>query len=522
MDGKWIRVSVKRANNSGSVESSAVKVVVPEDWLRGTAEIPDTIKKGEMINMIDWSETPPVNSFELENQTAGSQFAFQWQVADSAEGPWTDIEYAGQDSYYVGVDAGKYIRVVITTMFRNYPDPDTPANPGSVRSNACLVQEADPLGEKVITKFERFSGAPTTVYRGKSISLVVDIGGENLEYEDTEPAAAKWSLVGDYDTGTFIDESGYYPELKCDINETATKITLYAESALFPEDWNFEVEIDVDDYVTRTFTITGLTGYVDDGTSLNITIWTLPPEGIYLSGVANGSGEIEGGEVTVELLGSSGFPAPPWTTNGEFYVQFSYYDWDAGESIRYWYTNGAAIEDDLTKNPKYDFQGLTASIDFSEFELEPEEVPDLEGIKITITGLSSYTDGTNASITVSYDAGLLGIWTIGSGYAGINDGEVTINLLDSTGTAGWKGGNGTACFIKLTIGSFFSGPMVDFVYTEGESLADIGLTAPIYWDDFYDAIVTESLTYDFLTSGEEEFEIGFDQFVDASGITYDW
>jgi hypothetical protein len=513
--GKWIKVSVSRANNSGRIINEfAVEVRAGVNDLEGTVEIPKTIKKNEMIYLIDWNDPDyPLGNelFTLDNQEPSSKPTFQWQVSDNATGPWINIEFATQSEYQVNDDVGQYIRVVITTSFGNMMEGYTLANSGNVKSNACLVQEADP---KVITKFEFYSNDPLTFYKGQPARNLpsINIDGVNLDYMDIDYDVIWELLDGKTSNDTILNTEGYYKTLKIGADETATELKLIVKSALFPDDWQLELTINIAEFITRTVKITGLTGM--NGKIMNINVWNNPN----YSPIANSSGEITSNEVTFSMRDADN-SISPWSTNGQFYVSLSYYDSAIEGTVNYWHTNGAPIEDDLIDNPKFNFSGNTVTIDFTKFALEPVVEPDLDGIKITITGLGSYANGTNASITVTYNNAMLGIWTLGSGFAGISDGEVTINLLDSLGMAGWKGDNGTTCFIKLTIGSFISGPMVDFVYTQGKSLATIGLTTPpYYWDDFYDV----APTYDFLTSGDEEFTINFNQFVDGSSITYNF
>jgi hypothetical protein len=492
---KWIKVTVTRAGYSGSIPSSAVEVHDDPNRLKGTVTIPDTVKIGEYINLEDWFGGDDL--YELENAEK-EDAKFQWQVSNTANGPWEDIEGETFNNYSPDgdiVEAGMYIRVKITTA----------ENTGNIVSNSCLVE---PKGGKEITGIE-VSG-PTRVYRGQSnyyFNAMID--GKNLEYEDGDYDVT-WEVSGNSSEDTYIDEGQLYVASE----EEADKLTITATS-VFDEEFTDTITVSVFDYDAYSITITGLDDF-NDGDFVIISLWSDFADEIQVCG---GEGTIDEDKKVKVFLEYYDWDTgmTPWKANGEYYIRIGI------DSDYYLYTAGDPFDEDVNENAKFKIEDKDTTIDFADFELIP--VPPLDGFEITITNLdASILDNTLVQIfiygdKIYSDVDDMELYpVVASGFGEAQDGEITIILADWTGDFGWKGEpGGTSCRIVLFINWGDDGT---YVYTKGDSLADIDLTAAtIYWDDFYEKAPTYDFWTDYDTNGTESFTIDFDQFVDGSDIT---
>jgi hypothetical protein len=414
--GKWVRVSVSRANNSGRVYSIAVKVVAGDNDLIGTAEIPNTIKKGEWIDMIEYDEDgETVFHYDLENNE-GDMVNYQWQVSDYAIGPWTNIESGGV-GYQVDVEEGQYIRVVITTTV-SYMDP-TPANSGNVKSNACLVLAADPPGPPEITSFE--PSIPDIVYRGYNYNIYVTILGNNLNGDEGD-LDVEWELAGNTGTDTKIEieTSSSTTTLYIDSGETANELTITVTSVLDSE-WTETITITVEDFTTNSITITGLTGISGD---ISISIFSDLTEDqsqwIFPEIVANGTSNISSGTATFSLTDNF---SNAWTDTGDFYIGFTIYL--PYNYMTYRYTNGLSYNATTpNSNAKFNISSNNV-IDISKFDLLPAGT----GVKtLTITGIPTASNGSMLSMQVM-TSGFFGYSTGAYGYVKVSGGSAVVSLV---------------------------------------------------------------------------------------------
>jgi hypothetical protein len=133
--GKYIRLTVSRAGNSGSVISSETSAVTI-DAISGFA------------TSVTISGTPKVGGSALTTTVTGSlrgTVSYQWQKASSpTASTWTNIGNSSYSSYSpVKADAGMYIRVTVSSNYYS----------GSLISNVTSAVAIDPLtGEVTITK----------------------------------------------------------------------------------------------------------------------------------------------------------------------------------------------------------------------------------------------------------------------------------------------------------------------------------------------------------------------------------
>ncbi|MDR2701850.1 MAG: glycoside hydrolase family 11 protein [Spirochaetaceae bacterium] len=120
--GKYIKVTVTRSGNTGSVDSSATaQVTFPA--LTGSVTISGTTTVGQTL-------TANTNSLG-----GSGTISYQWKRGDSSGAAGTDISGAVSSTYkLVTADAGKYIKVTVTRA----------ENTGSVNSNTLgAIQSAE-------------------------------------------------------------------------------------------------------------------------------------------------------------------------------------------------------------------------------------------------------------------------------------------------------------------------------------------------------------------------------------------
>jgi hypothetical protein len=105
--GRYLRVTVTRADNSKSVSSNAVEIretVLPK--LDGSVSIPKSILLGDYVTA------------STGGLGGSGAISYQWQTSDSATGTFTGITNASQRTFSVvagtNVAAGRYLRVTVT------------------------------------------------------------------------------------------------------------------------------------------------------------------------------------------------------------------------------------------------------------------------------------------------------------------------------------------------------------------------------------------------------------------------
>jgi hypothetical protein len=114
--GKYVRVTVSRAENTGTRTSAAAG---PVEWpLTGTVDISGTPEVGSVLT---------ANTGSLDGAGA---ISYKWQRSNSAAGPFADISGATGATYTLAnADRGKHIRVTVTRAERS----------GTISSNTLKV-----------------------------------------------------------------------------------------------------------------------------------------------------------------------------------------------------------------------------------------------------------------------------------------------------------------------------------------------------------------------------------------------
>lgn len=103
----------------GTITPVTDMVVVPA--ITGTVTIQGSLQVGSTL------------AAQVAGLPAGVQVAYQWQEADSAAGPFTDIEGANEQTYIPTSDnVGKYLRVVVTPMGDVYGGKLTAVTSGTI------------------------------------------------------------------------------------------------------------------------------------------------------------------------------------------------------------------------------------------------------------------------------------------------------------------------------------------------------------------------------------------------------
>jgi hypothetical protein len=103
--GKYVRVIVSRAENSGTVSSPATEQVVAATLpgLTGTVSVTGTAQVGETLTAVTTA------------LDGSGTVSYQWQRSDSANGDFADITDANNATYVlVTADQGKYVRVTVS------------------------------------------------------------------------------------------------------------------------------------------------------------------------------------------------------------------------------------------------------------------------------------------------------------------------------------------------------------------------------------------------------------------------
>jgi uncharacterized repeat protein (TIGR02543 family) len=118
---QYLRVTVSRANNSGTVSSAATAQIHPRPSLEGTVAIPGTAAAAQVGMVLT------VDVEELEGSGA---ISYEWQQGDSADGTFVAISGATAATYTLAAaDLGKYVRVRVSRV----------NNSGEVFSNATAA-----------------------------------------------------------------------------------------------------------------------------------------------------------------------------------------------------------------------------------------------------------------------------------------------------------------------------------------------------------------------------------------------
>ena len=103
----------------GTITPVTDMVVVPA--ITGTVTIQGSLQVGSTL------------AAQVAGLPAGVQVAYQWQEADSAAGPFTDIEGANEQTYIPTSDnVGKYLRVVVTPVGDEYGGELTAVTSGTI------------------------------------------------------------------------------------------------------------------------------------------------------------------------------------------------------------------------------------------------------------------------------------------------------------------------------------------------------------------------------------------------------
>jgi uncharacterized repeat protein (TIGR02543 family) len=179
--GKYIRVTVSRVENSGTISSDAVgPVIAPQ--LTGAASITGSYNAG--------TGSSPLVLTAITTSLGGSgEIRHQWERADSATGTFTGIDGADGETYgLVAADQGKYIRVTVSRA----------ENSGTISSDAV-----GPVALPTIAGTASIAGSHDA--QGGSASLVLTADAAGLGGSGT--IIYQWQRA-DSATGNFSDISG--------------------------------------------------------------------------------------------------------------------------------------------------------------------------------------------------------------------------------------------------------------------------------------------------------------------------
>lgn len=101
--GMYVYINGFSEDSKSGNFSKTVKIITAQP-LTGSVSISGTVKNGNVL------------SADLANIPEGLAVKYQWQVGDSANGTFTDIENATEATYRLtSAEVGKYVRVVVTT-----------------------------------------------------------------------------------------------------------------------------------------------------------------------------------------------------------------------------------------------------------------------------------------------------------------------------------------------------------------------------------------------------------------------
>jgi hypothetical protein len=225
--GKYIRVTVTRANNTGSVSSAATGPVIGAA-LSGTVSISGTAHVGNTLTAATGS-------------LGGSgAISYQWERGNTAYGEWSSV---GTGSAYTltMADGAKYIRVTVSRA----------DNPGSVSSSAVAVGYAPLTGTVTITGIFR---AGQQLYA--DTSSLGGIGEISYNWERDQVFSTAWVTVG--------DNSAYYtPPTNAMFNYRVTVSRAGNTGSVTSE----VVWVDLP-FLTATVSIESISGTVVAGSSL--------------------------------------------------------------------------------------------------------------------------------------------------------------------------------------------------------------------------------------------------------------
>lgn len=102
-DGMYVYINGFSEDAENGNLSKTVKIITAQP-LTGSVSISGRVKNGNVL------------SADLANIPEGLAVKYQWQVGDSANGTFTDIENATEATYRLtSAEVGKYVRVVVTT-----------------------------------------------------------------------------------------------------------------------------------------------------------------------------------------------------------------------------------------------------------------------------------------------------------------------------------------------------------------------------------------------------------------------
>ena len=102
-DGMYVYINGFSKDAENGNLSKTVKIITAQP-LTGSVSISGRVKNGNVL------------SADLANIPEGLAVKYQWQVGDSANGTFTDIENATEATYRLtSAEVGKYVRVVVTT-----------------------------------------------------------------------------------------------------------------------------------------------------------------------------------------------------------------------------------------------------------------------------------------------------------------------------------------------------------------------------------------------------------------------
>jgi hypothetical protein len=510
---------------------------------------------------------------DVSGLNAASGFTYQWQISDTQNGTFTDIEDAAESDFDIPADTeGKWIKVVVS-----HPDytgsvtsDPVQVNPGV---NALTGQVDIPW---IIVVGQTVEADITQLGNGGTISYQWMKSDDQNEFTNITSATGKTFQVSNDLSGKYLQVVVKREGKTGTVASNAVKVRATAPVVSGVTINEGDVDVSKGDNYSFTATVNGtnlepedqdVTWSVTGGDSHNTHI-----SGGYLSVGANETAtelkviatskidptkygevtvnvtEFSGNIITITGLGSmkgsigvhilssldpddyeadvaSGYAdifEGAITADLKVFVGFGVATpWeDTGEFYiklkgtydSYVYTNGAAINmTDIDSNPKYNFEEKDTTIDFSKFAMIPLGEG---GYKITISGLGSY-NGAMASVELSV-SGEFDSYPVADGHAVITGGSVTITLSDLSayddGLTGWT--DGGECFITLSIDGKQGewDPIPSFVYTNGSSLTSLSITT---WNDFYEKAPKVNFT-------SETTTVGFDKFVPGDGIDYDF
>ena len=135
--GSFLRVTVTRLANPGSISSNAVKIAPENSPPSGSVTIPVNIALGDAVG----ANTSALGGI--------GTISYQWQIGSSATGVFSDIPEATSRIFIVegtGIAAGIFLRVTVTRS----------GNVGSVLSNAVEISAVHP---RAFIDFSGYTGA---------------------------------------------------------------------------------------------------------------------------------------------------------------------------------------------------------------------------------------------------------------------------------------------------------------------------------------------------------------------------